>query len=131
MPITGLLCDSHPGGITTTAIAVEQRSDKAIFWVASNSKTEKLIASHLRAIMDIVRFGAEDSKRVDECTNLIFEKAVERSPQKVHNYAGRLSSAVRCLETETVPGHGSMHSCDLESTEPMLICYQVPSYDRL
>ena len=109
-----LLCDSHPGGTTTTAIAVEQRADKATFWVASNSNTEKLITSHLQVIMDVIKFGADNSERVDECTNFIFEKAVERSPQKVHNYAGRLSSAVRSLKTEAVPSPGSNYTYKLE-----------------
>lgn len=106
-----LLCDSHPGGITTTAIAVEQRADKAIFWVASNSKTEKLIRSHLQVILDIVKLDAEDSQRRAERANLIFERAVERSPQRVHNYAGRLLSAVRSLETEVVANHSGNYTC--------------------
>ena len=108
-----LLCGSHPGRITTTAIAVEQRADKAVIWVASNSKTEKLTTSHLQVTLNIIKLGSEDSKRETECTSLIFEKAVDRSPQRVHNYAGRLLSAVRSLETEVVAAHGGDYSCTL------------------
>ena len=106
-----LLCDSHPGGITTTAIAVEQRAEKAIFWVASNYKTQKLVKSHLQVILDVVKLGAEDSKTEAECTKLIFERAVERSPQRVHNSARRLLSAVGSLENELVGGHGGDYTC--------------------
>ena len=106
-----LLCDSCPGGKTTTAIAVEQRVNKIIFLVANNSTKDKSIALHLRTLLNLVKLAAEDTTRYCECANLVFEKAVKRSPRRVHNYMGRLLSAISSLRTEAIAGH----DCNLPS----------------
>lgn len=90
-----LLCDSHRGGKTTTSVAVEQRSDKVIFCIATRSSSRRDARDYLTKLLHSLRSkchsGAVD---VTKIANAVFENAVKRSPQRVLNYANRLSNAV-------------------------------------
>lgn len=96
-----LLCDSESGGSTTTALAVEQQSNKVVIWVTSNESRGMSTAAHLSRLVEILQYGVHHCGTDGQNTKRIFRLCVQRSPQRVDNYVGRLSSAVDSLPTSS------------------------------
>lgn len=96
-----LLCDSRSGGSTTTAIAVEQQLNKVVFWVTSNEPLDVSTAPHLSGLVKILQYGIHHCGTDGQNIKRIFGRCVQRSPQRVGNYVGRLSSAVEPLVTDS------------------------------
>lgn len=89
------LCDTRRGGLTTTSIAVEQKPNKAIFWLSMNSGDLERTKKILEGILDTVRQSARKQENLtSNAVHDIFTKGVNRSPQRVANYASRLSSVL-------------------------------------
>lgn len=95
-----LLCDFRSGGSTTTAIAVEERDIHTIFWVVSDLSRREVLQSHLWQMLQLVKMAACDVERRDECGDLLFERAVQRSAGRIHNCVGRLWSAYQHIPAE-------------------------------
>lgn len=94
-----LLCDTHRGGCTTTSIATEQRLCKVVFWLTMNSGNLERAKRWLECVLDMVQRGI--GARVDVTSSLVhdlFVQSVRRSPQRVVNYANRLSSVLEDME---------------------------------
>ena len=49
-----LLCDSHRGGVTTTAIAVEKTTDGATFWLTMNAGDLEKASIHLTDMLNLI-----------------------------------------------------------------------------
>ena len=96
-----LLCDSESGGSTTTAIAVEQRINGNVFWVASNKSPGANVTAHLSGLINTLEHGIHQSGTDEHNTRQIVRLCVKRSPQRVENYVGRLSSAVRSMPADS------------------------------
>lgn len=96
-----LLCDTQRGGYTTTSIATEQRLCKVVFWLTMNAGDLERAKRWLERILDIVQRGV--GVRVDVASSLVHElfiRSVRRSPQRVANYANRLSSVLENMKCE-------------------------------
>jgi hypothetical protein len=94
-----LLCDTHRGGCTTTSITTEQMLYKVVFWLTMNAGDLERAKRWLEGILDIVQ--REIDARVDVTSSLVqdlFVRSVRRSPQRVANYANRLSSVLDDME---------------------------------
>jgi hypothetical protein len=90
-----LLCDTHRGGCTTTSIATEQRLCEVVFWLTMNAGDLGRAKRWLEVILNMVKRGV--GARVDVTSSLVhdlFVRSVRRSPQRVANYANRLSSVL-------------------------------------
>lgn len=74
-----LLCDSHPGGATTTAIAVEQLPERTIFWVACNSDANRMPQSHLLELLSMPRMSVWQLGTEEHYAIQIASKSVGRS----------------------------------------------------
>lgn len=96
-----LLCDTHRGGYTTTSIATEQRLCKVVFWLTMNAGDLERAKRWMERILHIVQRGV--GARVDVVSSLVqelFIRSVRRSPQRVANYANRLSSVLEDMKCE-------------------------------
>ena len=94
-----LLCDTHRGGCTTTSIATEQMLYKVVFWLTMNAGDLERAKRRLEGMLDMVQRGI--GARVDVTSSLVhdlFVRSVRRSPQRVANYANRLSSVLDDME---------------------------------
>lgn len=99
-----LLCDSHRGGATTTSIGAEQRPGKVVFWMAMNEGDLEQAKKHLEHVLDVVQYG--NGEQEESTSNLaleIFTQGVKRSPQRIENYAGRLSNVLKEMGEKSDP----------------------------
>lgn len=115
-----LLCDSHRGGVTTTSVAVEQTTDGVAFWLAMNSGDLDETSVHLAALLDLVKRSREGDKNLDRNTAIceIYTRAIERSPQRVKNYAKRLENVLQLVCT----GADADGDCKLTSGTSDVLC---------
>ncbi|EXJ59248.1 hypothetical protein A1O7_06680 [Cladophialophora yegresii CBS 114405] len=89
------LCDFEKGGDTVTAIAVEKRVDRPIFWLASNSNSRNKARDHVCWILgrlnDVHTVGRSDDER--ECEVLF--RCIEFSRARIRTYIGWLIQALK------------------------------------
>lgn len=111
------LCDYKKGGPSTTSIAVEDRHDCNLFWVASNEEPPDSVLEFLRSVLEVVRgFPSLSEEQRSNVEQDLEVKSVIFATKRIKNQAqGLASSARRCREyvTTHLPDEKGELSADL------------------
>lgn len=97
------LCDTELGGKSTVSIAVEEKSDRLMFWVAANGK-------HIRALEQLIWLlpklrDLHDNSTLSQSSvvNEIVERTAVISCRKIRNYHKHLRRNIEEAETSESP----------------------------
>lgn len=90
------LCDYKKGGPSTTSIAVEDRHDCNLFWVASNEEPPGSVLEFLKSVIDAVRgFPSLPEERQTEVEQDLEVRSVIFAAKRIKNHAQSLVSSAR------------------------------------
>jgi hypothetical protein len=95
-----LLCDTHVGGKTVSAIVVQDKSDELCYWIACNDHT-RVADDFLRWLLKTLKslHSAEDLNQPRE---QILRKAVQRCEIRIKNYSRILGSIIKDLSMQVL-----------------------------
>lgn len=103
------LCDFTKGGSSTTSLAVQDRHDCNVFWIASNKGPSEPVLKFLESVIGAVKESRHASEREKtETEENLTHRCIVFAAQRVRNQARGLSSTVkRCqghVTTQSVEG---------------------------
>ncbi|KAK3617887.1 hypothetical protein LTR22_026572 [Elasticomyces elasticus] len=92
------MCDSRTGGKTVAAVLAERSSGKTIFWLATPTMIQLGTANHLDGLLRVIlKMLRTDETHVQPLIDDIISRSVERSPQRIHHYGGRLTHLIESM----------------------------------
>lgn len=92
------LCDFTKGGHSTTALAVQDRYDCNVFWIASNTGPSESVVEFLQLVIETVKESRLASEKTRIKKKLKYE-CIEFATKRIKNQAQGLSSAIKkCRE---------------------------------
>lgn len=92
------LCDFEKGGLSSTALAVEERPDCNIFWISSNRGPTESVSSFLDEVLRLVKTSCGMSSGERSAAEVVLgRKCVEFASKRVKNQVkALLNGAERC-----------------------------------
>lgn len=117
------LCDNLKGGPSTAAIAVQDRPDCNIFWIASNEGPSDEVLTFLKEVLQSVKdIATYPETRKPEAEELLARRCASFSSRKIKKQTRNLRSSVRkCIEytsAELLDENGKV-SFHLNNTEAL------------
>jgi hypothetical protein len=95
-----LLCDTHVGGKTVSAIVVQDTSDDLCYWIACNEHT-RVADDFLRWLLKKLH-SLRSAEDLDQPREQILRKAVQRCETRIKNYSRILGSIIKDLRTQVL-----------------------------
>ncbi|KAK6381053.1 hypothetical protein LTR81_027632 [Elasticomyces elasticus] len=108
------MCDSRTGGKTVVAVLAERRSEETIFWLATPTMMQQSTANHLDGLLRVIRkMLRTDETHVQPLIDDVIRRSIERSPQRIHHYGGRLTHLIESMVQGDGTGMGEPLATDL------------------
>lgn len=96
------LCDSRCGGKSVVVILPEQIVGETVLWIKTYPTYQKDAVQHLDTVLGLLKESLHgDADGVHPLAEEIVRRSIERSAQRVNNYACRLRNLVLRLATQS------------------------------
>lgn len=94
------LCDFTKGGHSTTSLAVEDRHDCNVFWIASNDGPSETVLMFLTSVIEAVKASQSVSeKERPEIQESLTHECIDFAAKRIINQSHGLASAIKkCQE---------------------------------